>query len=618
MKVRYTYKNNYGIYYFRQVLSNHRSGPLEIRFSLRTRIPSEARVMAYRAWLCARSDAVSRVNSGLEVRAILQSAAFNNQEFSSMTIEQLNTGKNETPKWQQFESVSEHIESWEDSDIINAACQLANKGTRLVVPFAGGKCASYALTEVSDGEIEDQFVDYEYVPGGYVELSWSELNKIKTTSKSVVKIGKFLTNERGLLAGPNEEKYLAVPDDPLDVLLSEISMSIEEKHAVRFPHKAHADNQQKPLKKSKVRLIWGELEKFCQEKETGGYWTKKTSKEYRNKFKTFVEIVGDKNVEDLDSDDISHYVERLNFLPKNRNKIAEFKGLSALDASTINEELQLDTISLKTRKYYLESLSEPFRRFHEKGLHKFNLIANTIGFCVKEDAMDNRNPFSAAEFKQMIESDDSLKFLGAKNWKGSRAWGLLIAMHTGARAEEIFKLRIKDVVIDGVQTPYFDINFTDTGRLKNNHSIRQIPIHSKLIELGFFDFVQKSKNAQPNRKIPMLFADISNSGHGWHKNSTRWVNCTYLPKLGIKKEKICFYSFRHSVIDILKRSDLRSRVITRVLGQTDKGSPEFVGTYGSHLGPEDLVKVIESIQYEVDFTKLQENVLDNIKVRRHR
>ena len=60
------------------------------------------------------------------------------------------------------------------------------------------------------------------------------------------------------------------------------------------------------------------------------------------------------------------------------------------------------------------------------------------------------------------------------------------------RLEEIGQLRCEDIKTEG-GIYYFDVNNEGNSHLKNNSSIRQIPIHSTLIKLGFLDYVLTQK-----------------------------------------------------------------------------------------------------------------------------
>ncbi len=61
----------------------------------------------------------------------------------------------------------------------------------------------------------------------------------------------------------------------------------------------------------------------------------------------------------------------------------------------------------------------------------------------------------------------------------------------GFRLNEITQLYINDIVVED-ETWYFRINTNNKNQqIKNNASRRVVPIHPKLIELNFLDYIEK-------------------------------------------------------------------------------------------------------------------------------
>jgi len=58
-------------------------------------------------------------------------------------------------------------------------------------------------------------------------------------------------------------------------------------------------------------------------------------------------------------------------------------------------------------------------------------------------------------------------------------------------------------------------------RLKNKASESLIPLHNKLIELGFIDFVKKQRKSKAVRLFPDLYYNI-NDEHS--RKAGRWFN----------------------------------------------------------------------------------------------
>ena len=82
--------------------------------------------------------------------------------------------------------------------------------------------------------------------------------------------------------------------------------------------------------------------------------------------------------------------------------------------------------------------------------------------------------------------------------RDGRYWVPLIALFSGMRAGEIVQLQLKDVRLND-QWWVFDINKGDDGSkaVKTASSLRQVPIHPSLMELGFMEWVEGEKNVRP-------------------------------------------------------------------------------------------------------------------------
>ena len=90
-----------------------------------------------------------------------------------------------------------------------------------------------------------------------------------------------------------------------------------------------------------------------------------------------------------------------------------------------------------------------------------------------------------------------------------------------------------------------------------------IPIHPKLIELGFLDYVNDAKPFHGGRK---LFPDLTfSSKHGYGATpSERWGQ--YLDKIGITEARKTFHSFRSTSNDCLKHNGVAEEARCQFVG----------------------------------------------------
>lgn len=144
-------------------------------------------------------------------------------------------------------------------------------------------------------------------------------------------------------------------------------------------------------------------------------------------------------------------------------------------------------------------------------------------------------------------------------------WGGLIAIHSGARLNEIAQLHLEDIrQADDIWC--FDINQKDgtTKRLKNAASKRVVPIHPHLLDYGFMDYFDRMKSQRGNER---LFPQLSYSkSDGYGRNLGRWVNERLLPDLNIKSDQLTFHSFRHTMVRKLIAADVSQAHIMAIVG----------------------------------------------------
>lgn len=205
-------------------------------------------------------------------------------------------------------------------------------------------------------------------------------------------------------------------------------------------------------------------------------------------------------------------------------------------------------------------------------------------------------------------------------------WVPLIALYSGCRLNEICQLEINNIQIQR-KIPVMVI--TDTGfkqHLKNQQSKRIVPIHSKLIELGFLDLVEKIKKAKKYREnwisvaskktrgtvkgkyIPiynpngLFFTLTYTEGNGYAGKISKWFN-PLLKKMGIQYsknsldntvEKLVFHCLRHTSSSNLSDNEVSDTRIDALCGWKTDG---MRGNY-IHTALKEKKKTIEKIKYK--------------------
>jgi len=168
----------------------------------------------------------------------------------------------------------------------------------------------------------------------------------------------------------------------------------------------------------------------------------------------------------------------------------------------------------------------------------------------------------------------------------------------GARREEIGQLRVQNVK----RVPYINdadqrqevwcIDITDMpnddalpNQIKNEASKRLVPLHPKLIELGFIDYVTKLPD-QAGR----VFSALKPIGIG-QKLTDKWGQwfSRYKKDCGITDKAKVFHSFRHTWKTHAVDADMPERVRRQLQGHEGKDAADKYG------GAPSMIKMIEAI-----------------------
>jgi integrase len=227
------------------------------------------------------------------------------------------------------------------------------------------------------------------------------------------------------------------------------------------------------------------------------------------------------------------------------------------------------------------------------------------GMRLKDLKKGKREQFTKAEIATMLSEINKGKNGLANNDR--KYWGLLIAIYTGARLNEIASLTVNDIKRDDNGIWYFDITDEeeDTKQLKTEASKRIVPIHSELIRLGLLDYVEKARDIvndrrKPNEPEPRLLYDlVYRERAGWGRKLGDWVNNTFLVKLGLKVPmRKTLHSLRHSFITSLSVAGVEGAYIKSIVGH--EADTVTSGVY-THYGLDHLPAfkdAIEKLKYK--------------------
>ena len=339
--------------------------------------------------------------------------------------------------------------------------------------------------------------------------------------------------------------------------------------------------------KSGGPLLSEVITKFVDEKERSGTWRPKSKQENEAIYRLFERIVGDVPFVALNYESLRHYKETLLRLPANLNKDPRYRD------KPIEEVVKLKSVSPMSMTTANKSLTRLGTLFDWAEKHGYTDKNYARGLTVKGAKHKERQAFTNEDLEKLLGSDAYQGKNGKRFPHRYQYWLPLLAMYTGARLNELCQLHVADIQ-QKENTWIIAINDTGEKRLKNKSSIREVPIHSQLIKLGFLKFV----TAQRKQKQVRLFPELPKKRDGYGANATKWF-ARYRESCGVAASDAQhmkdFHSFRHTVVAHLQAKGIEEAKIAAVVGH--KHDTITFGTYGKGFSLAILKEVVEAIGY---------------------
>ena len=368
-----------------------------------------------------------------------------------------------------------------------------------------------------------------------------------------------------------------LPNKPLEEDLSEIGKILLESKinhlkaiytninngyynkALKTIHKPQA----KAIESKEVKTISMLKEDFIKYQSRLDNWSKDNTQLADRTFNMLELYFNDKPIFDIKLNDLMDFRDTMQEIPTKLTTYKEFENKS-LDYILENSE-DYDNLTNSTINKYINKANQFLKwAYQEDYLHKKDFIIPKFPNDTK-----SRLPYANEEIqaiKELVSKDENIEI----------NFITLVATYQGMRLKEITQLRKEDIITTN-NISCISINTNEDKTTKTIKSIRTIPIHPKLIELGFLDFVKSKENN--------LF-NINN------KDFSSYYRKNYKNLINPSKT---FYSLRHSFIDALKQSDQNIEHIQAFVGHSHNAKTTF--GYGSPLNTKLLKGLLEHINY---------------------
>lgn len=301
-------------------------------------------------------------------------------------------------------------------------------------------------------------------------------------------------------------------------------------------------------------------QEYSREKLLGGAWSKQTEITNRKTYRDMITLLGDIRIDQFTKEKAQKYKQH-------------YSAKKDLSVATINKYLTRVTALLQWASSHYGT-SNP-------------MVGMSIQVSEKVKVSKEREALTPFQIKQLFQGTP----LHSNQRFSYRYWLPRLAAYTGARVGELAQLYLDDfTIIDGHPCILIRANRADQS-IKTPSSERAIPIHSKLIAMGFLHFVERQRTLGHLRLFPEL---PKKEARGYSHAVSKWF-CYFKKKLDWG-ERETLHGIRHAVATQLKRKEFSSDLVAGLLGHSH-GSITF-DRYGKEYKIDNLLKVVEALDWE--------------------
>jgi integrase len=241
------------------------------------------------------------------------------------------------------------------------------------------------------------------------------------------------------------------------------------------------------------------------------------------------------------------------------------------------DHLAASGLKQSTASKHFRCLKGLFRFAVEEG-HLESSPAESIGWIhekrkFSEAKDDSRRTLTVDEIQRLLAACDALP--KNNHSKQDTAWFIRAALWTGARPEELAQLTPDDIAeVHGVLCIRIHDRLNHQ-KIKNPSSLRDVPVHQALIDLGFLKFVETRKSQR------LLFSTLKADGKGrlYTRMQRRWSRLMR-NQAKIVDPRVVNYSARHTFKDALRLNETPEYTEDRLMGHTtpERRTPDRYGS----------------------------------------
>ncbi len=306
-----------------------------------------------------------------------------------------------------------------------------------------------------------------------------------------------------------------------------------------------------------------------------------TVHEYKRAVEMFIQLHGDLPVSAIKKSHARLYREALQDVPQRRTGELLKASLPELVA-WVRKHPEAPKVAPGTINKQVGAVAAIAEWAFAKGVIPEDVVwSNPFAKMRVQGDDSERTSFENPDLKLLFAATVFTKHEYPEGGRGPAAfWLPLLSLFNGARQTELASLTVGDVQTEPeTSTPLFYIT-TQASRgkkLKTKASRRVVPVHEKLVRLGFLKFVEDVRKRDGDKAFlfPLIATDKGRAGV---KAYSKWFG-RYLRAQGVTDKAKVFHSFRHGFKDALRQGKVSQEVHDALTGHAQASTVS--GGYGA-------------------------------------
>lgn len=316
-------------------------------------------------------------------------------------------------------------------------------------------------------------------------------------------------------------------------------------------------------------------------------WRGQTKMQAEITYRMFMEWCGDRAVSIYTREHTAAFFDMLRRLPTLHGKDRRWRGLTLAQVVQRSQGSGAKLITMKTIKRHMSALGSFFTYAKDNAaLDTGDNPAHGFSYGKKAKRGEKSTSRKRPKARKMWHGEKLTKLFKSPVWTGcqrfqrsrpgdkiirdARFWLPILGLYHGNRLEEFAQLRREDVRQQG-DIWYFDIHDEGDRQVKNEQSIRRVPLHSIVIRLGFVEYAEKTAPKPSDRVFPELRPGGPDRKLGFY--FSKWFTA-YRRAVGVYEPGLDYHSFRHGMQTKLAGAGISQAIVGALIGHEGKGTGE--------------------------------------------